>query len=166
MLFSYFAGQYASGPDGKNSGTFANVYNGGNQGTFDGMVIKVTSDGKQKWMKPLVGFQNDIITDITAVPGGFALSGYTNSTNRDFALKNYGEADSFIYVISVYGDLQTVSSYGGSAVDNARGICSNGKTVYVCGFTNSGDGSFANASVKGADSKGAAVVYQYNLETT
>lgn len=160
------AGQYASGPDGKNSGTFAEIYNGGNQGTFDGMIIKVTSDGKQKWMKPLIGFQNDIITDITAVPGGFALSGYTNSTNRDFALKNNGEADAFVYIISAYGDLQTVSSFGGSAVDNARGICSNGKTVYVCGFTNSADGSFANASVKGADSKGAALVYQYNLETT
>ena len=160
------AGQYASGPDGRNSGTFADIYNGGNQGTFDGMIIKITSDGKQKWMKPLVGFQNDYVTDITAVPGGFALSGYTNSTNRDFALKNNGEADSFVYIISAYGDLQTVSSYGGSAGDNARGICSNGKTVYVCGFTNSSDGSFANSSVKGSDSKGAAVVYQYNLETT
>lgn len=160
------AGQYASGADGKNSGTFAEIYNGGNQGTFDGMVIKVTADGKQKWMKPLIGFQNDVISDITAVPGGFALSGYTNSTNRDFALKNYGEADSFVYIISVYGDLQTVSSFGGSAVDNARGVCSNGKTVYICGFTNSADGSFANASVKGSDSKGAALIYQYNLETT
>ena len=160
------AGQYASGSDGRNAGTFADIYNGGNQGTFDGMIIKVTADGKQKWMKPLVGFQNDYVTDITAVPGGFALSGYTNSTNRDFALKNNGEADSFVYIISAYGDLQTVSSFGGSASDNARGICSNGKTVYVCGFTNSADGSFANASVKGADSKGAALVYQYNLETT
>ncbi len=160
------AGQYASGPDGRNAGTFADIYNGGNQGTFDGMVIKVSADGKMKWKKALIGFQNDIVTDITAVPGGFALSGYTNSTNRDFALKNNGEADSFVYVISAYGDLQTVSSFGGSAIDNARGICSNGKTVYICGFTNSGDGSFANASIKGTDSKGAAVVYQYNLETT
>ncbi len=159
------AGQYASGSDGRNAGTFAEIYNGGNQGTFDGMIIKVGADGKKKWMKPLIGFQNDYVTDIAAVPGGFALSGYTNSTNRDFALKNNGETDSFVYVISAYGDLQTVSSFGGSAADTARGICSNGKTVYICGYTNSGDGSFANASVKGADGKGAALVYQYNLQT-
>lgn len=159
------AGQYASGSDGRNAGTFAEIYNGGNQGTFDGMIIKVGADGKKKWMKPLIGFQNDYVTDIAAVPGGFALSGYTNSTNRDFALKNSGETDSFVYVISAYGDLQTVSSFGGSASDTARGICSNGKTVYICGYTNSGDGSFADASVKGADGKGAALVYQYNLQT-
>lgn len=159
------AGQYASGPDGRNAGTFADIYNGGNQGTFDGMVIKVGADGKKRWMKPLIGFQNDYVTDIAAVPGGFALSGYTNSTNRDFALKNSGETDAFVYIITAYGDLQTVSSFGGSAADNARGICSNGKTVYICGFTNSGDGSFANASVKGSDGKGAALVYQYNLQT-
>lgn len=159
------AGQYASGSDGRNAGTFAEIYNGGNQGTFDGMIIKVGADGKKKWMKPLIGFQNDYVTDIAAVPGGFALSGYTNSTNRDFALKNSGETDSFVYVISAYGDLQTVSSFGGSAADTARGICANGKTVYICGYTNSGDGSFADASVKGADGKGAALVYQYNLQT-
>lgn len=159
------AGQYAAGVNG-NSGTFKDIYNGGNQGTFDGMLIKLDTNGNQKWMKPLVGFQNDYISDITAVPGGFALSGYTNSTNRDFALKNSGEMDSFVYIVSAYGDLQTVSSFGGSSVDNARGICANGKTVYVCGFTNSADGSFANCSVKGADNKGAALVYQFNLETT
>ena len=107
-----------------------------------------------------------MLSNITAVPGGYALSGYTNSTNRDFALKNSGESDSFVYIITAYGDLQTVSSFGGSASDNARGICSNGKTVYICGYTNSGNGSFANASVKGSDGKGAAFVYQYNLETT
>ena len=101
-----------------------------------------------------------------AVPGGFALSGYTNSTNRDFSFANNGEMDSFVYIVSSYGDLQTVSSFGGSSVDNARGICSNGKTVYVCGFTNSADGSFKNCEVKGADGKGAALVYQFNLETT
>ncbi len=159
------AGQYAAGING-NSGTFAEVYNGGNQGTFDGAVIKVAANGKQKWLKTLVGFQNDFISDIAAVPGGYALSGYTNSTNRDFMFKNNGETDSFVYVMSAYGDLQTVSSFGGSAADSARSICSNGKTVYVAGFTNSADGSFLNCEVKGADSKGAALVYQFNLETT
>ncbi|MBQ9849294.1 MAG: hypothetical protein IJO36_01195 [Clostridia bacterium] len=159
------AGQYAAGPAG-NAGTFKDVYNGGSTGTFDGAVIKIGADGKQKWLKTLVGFQNDFISDIAAVPGGFALSGYTNSTNRDFMLKNNGELDAFVYTISAYGDLMTATSFGGSSVDNARAICSNGKTVYVAGFTNSADGSFLNSEVKGAEGKGAALVYQFNLETT
>lgn len=159
------AGQYAAGQNG-NSGTFKNIHNGGNPGTFDGVVIKVGADGNQKWIKTLVGFQNDFISDITPVPGGFALSGYTNSTNRDFAIKNNGQTDAFVYIISAYGDLQTVSSFGGGSVDNARAICSNGKTVYIGGFTNSADGTFLNAEVKGAENKGAAFIYQFNLETT
>lgn len=159
------AGQYATGPNG-NSGTFKDVYNGGSTGTFDGVVIKVGADGKQKWLKTLVGFQNDYISDIAPIPGGFALSGYTNSTNRDFMLKNNGELDAFVYTISSYGELMTATSFGGSSVDNARAICSNGKTVYIAGFTNSADGSFLNSEVKGAEGKGAALVYQFNLETT
>mgnify|MGYP003300366186 CR=1 FL=1 len=159
------AGQYAGGLKG-NSGTFKDIYNGGNAGTFDGVVIKVGANGKQKWLKPLIGFQNDFITDITPVPGGYALSGYTNSTNRDFAIKNNGEVDSFVYIISAYGDLQTVSSFGGSGADYARSICSNGKTVYACGFSQSADGTFLNTDVKGTEGRGAALVYQFNLETT
>ena len=159
------AGQYAAGQKG-NEGTFKDIHNGGNPGTFDGVVIKVGADGKQKWIKTLVGFQNDFVTDITPVPGGYALSGYTNSTNRDFSIKNSGQTDSFVYIISAYGDLQTVSSFGGGAVDNSRAVCANGKTVYVSGFTNSADGTFLNAEVKGAENKGAAFIYQFNLETT
>ncbi len=159
------AGQYAAGQNG-NSGTFKDIHNGGNPGTYDGVVIKVGADGNQKWIKTLVGFQNDFISDIAPVPGGFALSGYTNSTNRDFTIKNNGQMDSFVYIISSYGELQTVSSFGGGSVDNSRAICSNGKTVYVCGFTNSADGTFLNAEVKGAENKGAAFMYQFNLETT
>ena len=160
------AGQYASGQNGTNSGTFKDVHNGGSPGTYDGVVIKVGADGKQKWMKTIVGFQSDFITDITAVPGGYALSGYTSSTNRDFSIKNNGQTDAFVYVISAYGDLQTVSSFGGGSVDNARAVCANGKTVYIGGFTNSADGTFLDAEVKGAENKGASFIHQFNLETT
>jgi hypothetical protein len=165
------AGQYKSGRYGNNMGTFEGMYNAGNTGTADGMLVKLNPNGQNGegvigWTCPLAGFENEMITGIAKIEGGFAVSGYTASTNRDFAIKNNGEVDSFVYIVSAYGDLQTVSSFGGSGADYARSICSNGKTVYACGFSQSADGTFLNTDVKGTEGRGAALVYQFNLETT
>lgn len=158
------AGYYSSTSAG-NQGTFSEIRNGGNAGTVDGVVIKLTSAGDQKWITPLVGFQNDFVSDIVAIPGGYAVCGYSNSSNRDFAfLSGTSDFDSFVYTFSKYGDVKTHSSFGGSANDNARAICANGKTVYVSGMTNSADGAFADCSVKGSDGKGAGLVYEFKLE--
>lgn len=157
------AGYYSSTSAG-NQGTFANIRNGGNAGTVDGVILRLDSSGKQKWITPLVGFQNDFVSDIVAIPGGYAVCGYSNSTNRDFAFISAGNNfDSFIYTLSIYGDIKTHTSYGGTKNDNARTICSNGKTLFVSGMTNSGDGVFAECSVKGSDNKGAGVVYKFDL---
>lgn len=135
------AGQYAcSGTS--TDGTFADIYNGGNKGTTDGVIIRIGGDSKITWLLPLIGFENDFVTGIAKVPGGYAVSGYTNSTNRDFAIQNLGDKDAYVYVISEYGQTQTISSFAGSGADAARGICSNGSTVYVCGQTASKDGYF------------------------
>ncbi len=135
------AGQYScSGisPDG----TFAGFYNGGNKGTTDAVVIRINSESKIVWTLPLIGFENDVLTGIAKVPGGYAVTGYTTSTNRDFPIQNLGDKDAFIYVVSEYGKAQTIRSFAGSGVDAPRDICSNGSTVYVCGQTTSKDGYF------------------------
>lgn len=139
------AGQYScSGTS--TDGTFADIYNGGNKGTTDGAIIRIGSDSKITWLLPLIGFENDFITGIAKVPGGYAVSGYTNSTNRDFAIQNLGDKDAYVYVVSEYGQTQTISSFAGSGADMARGICSNGSTVYVCGQTASKDGYFKDTN--------------------
>ena len=157
------AGYYSSSQAG-NQGTFSEIRNGGNAGTVDGVVIKLSDSGEQKWITPLVGFQNDFVTDIVAIPGGYAVCGYSNSSNRDFDfLSDSNDFDSFVYTFSNYGDIKTHSSFGGTSNDNARAICANGKTLYLSGMTNSSDGVFADCSVKGADGKGAGVVYEFEL---
>lgn len=157
------AGYYSSTSAG-NQGTFSELRNGGNAGTVDGVILKLDASGEQKWITPLVGFQNDFISDIVAIPGGYAVCGYSNSSNRDFAFLSGGtDFDSFIYTLSNYGDIKTHSSYGGTSNDNARAICANGKILYLSGMTNSSDGVFAECSVKGSDGKGAGVVYEFEL---
>lgn len=157
------AGQYSSKASG-NEATFKGIYNGGNPGTYDGMILKINSDGSIGWFLPLIGFENDFITGIAKIGGGYAVSGYTTSTNRDFSINNRGNYDSFIYTLNNYGSKKNIYSLGGSMADNARGICSDGSTaLYLCGSTNSGDGYFASCEVKGTESSAAGFISKFNL---
>lgn len=159
------AGHYSTDNTGKNQFTFKSIYNGGTPGTLDGVVVKLDATGRILWILPLSGMDNDFVTGIVSVPGGYAVSGYTTSKTRDFqTIKNSGNYDAFVYVISEYGKTQTVSSFGGSGADNARGICGNGSTaVCLCGSTNSGDGYFGSAEHKGNENTAAAFVCQFIL---
>ena len=157
------AGQYSSKASG-NEATFKGIYNGGNPGTFDGMIVKINSNGSIGWFLPLIGFENDFITGITKVGGGYAVSGYTTSTNRDFSINNRGNYDSFIYTLNNYGSKKNIYSLGGSMADNARGICSDGSSaLYLCGSTNSGDGYFASCDIKGTENTAAGFISKFNL---
>lgn len=158
------AGQYSVTKEG-NSYSFKDFYNGGNAGTYDGMVVKFGSDGSRKWALPIVGFKTDIITDIVKIPGGYAVSGYTTSTNRDFAnLAGAGEYDAFIYAITEHGVLQTMSSFGGSGMDRIYSMASSGgTTIHVCGSSGSPDGIFANVTYKGTPEKQVGFVYEHKL---
>ncbi len=157
------AGQYSSKATG-NEATFKGIYNGGNPGTFDGMIVKINPNGNIGWYLPLIGFENDYITGITKIGGGYAVSGYTTSTNRDFSITNRGNYDSFIYTLNNYGAKGNIYSLGGSMADNARTICSDGSTVlYLCGSTNSGDGYFANCEAKASENKAVGFTSKFNL---
>lgn len=160
-----FAGNYSSGKGG-NTLFFKDITNGGSYGTQDGILVKFTSNGATRWIVPLKGYESDNITDIAKVSGGYAVSGYSASGNRDFAgssSKN-GDYNAFVYVVGEHGDLQTMNSFGGSRADNGRTICSDGKTtVFTCGSTNSEDGFVADFPVKGTDLAATAFVAKLSL---
>ncbi len=143
------AGYYSLSVKGDRTGaTFEDFNNGGTPGTMDGAIIKINSNGSTGWIKTLIGFDYDFVTGITAIPGGYAVSGYTKSTNRDFTSANLGDFDGYVYTLSTYGKLESMYSFGGSMTENPRGICSDGKSIYVGGSTSSSDGTFANGPVK------------------
>ncbi len=157
------AGQYSAASAG-NSGSFKGLYNGGDPGTFDGMIVKFNPNGTVGWLLPLIGFESDFITGITKIDGGYAVSGYTTSTNRDFSINNRGNYDTFVYTLNDYGSKRNIYSLGGSLADNARGICSDGSSsLYLCGSTNSGDGYFANCGAKGTESMAVGFLCRFDL---
>lgn len=158
------AGNYSVNVSGTGEGTtFEGFYNGGTAGTMDGAMVKVNADGSTGWVKTVVGFEHDFITGITAIPGGYAVSGYTKSTNRDFGITNVGDFDSFVYTVSIHGKLESIYAFGGTMTDNPRGICSDGKSLYVCGSTNSGDGMFSEGAVKSNGKLPVCFISRYQI---
>lgn len=158
------AGNYSVNTTGTGSDTtFKGMYNGGTAGTMDGAIIKVNSDGSTGWIRTVVGFEQDFITGIAAIPGGYAVSGYTKSTNRDFSVTNVGDFDSFIYTVSTQGKLESIYGFGGTMTDNPRGLCSDGESLYICGSTNSGDGIFSNGSVKSNGQLPVCFISRYQI---
>lgn len=156
------AGNYSSTTDG-NLYTFGDYYNGGRAGTLDAFIMALDSGSHKRWLLPLIGYENDYISSITAVPGGYAVCGYTESTNRDFVSTNLGDSDCYVYVVSQYGKAQTYTTFGGSDADRAMGICSNGYSLYTVGTSTSGDYAFSSCDYKGAEEKNIGFAVKYTL---
>lgn len=157
------AGHYASKSDG-NMYSFKGVYNGGNPGTLDGMIVKLDAAGITRWIRPLIGFENDYITGIAGIKGGYVVCGYTKSSNRNFPFPNKGDHDSFIYTIGDDSRIGTFCTFAGGKSDNARAVCSNGESVYVSGSTNSSDLFFEKCEPKASENACAAFVCRFNIK--
>ncbi len=157
------AGSYKCGKGG-NSGSLAGYYNGGKSNTYDGVIIKLDATGKVSWMETLVGYENDRVTGIAPVKGGYIFCGFTTSTNRDFAFTNKGDFDWFLGSITDQQRKGTSANYGGSKADRAMNICSNGdNAVYCCGDTYSSDGDLAECDAKSNGSILTGFNFKYDV---
>lgn len=157
------AGQYSVSAKAGNNGSFGDIYNGGTAGTQDGVIVKFKADGSRAWTTPLIGFESDFVTDITRIKNGYAVSGYSASNNRDFQGMGKGNFDSFVYTLSNGGKAEKLYHFGGSSSDNARTICSDGTSLYVCGSTNSTDGDFKGMTPAPSSDNSVGVIRCYNL---
>lgn len=157
------AGQYSATAKEGNIYSFKKIYNGGTGGTYDGVIVKFKSDGSTSWVTPLIGFESDYITDITRISNGYAVCGYSASSNRNFQSLGKGDYDAFIYTLNNYGETEKIYSLSGSAADNARSICASGDLLYVSGSTNSSDGAFEGLSPAGTADEAAGVLRCYKL---
>lgn len=143
--------------DGR-AGTFSDVFNGGNAGSGDGAIIKIDSNGKVAWKTMMIGFGVDNITNIVATPTGYAVSGYSTSTNRDFAnMTGYGDYDCFVVCFNKLGAKQNFIAFGGSETDMLHGLCvTKDNNLFVCGSTCSNDYNFEKQSVTASANSAAA----------
>lgn len=157
------AGQYSVSAKEGNSGSFKGIYNGGTAGTLDGFIVKYNANGSRTWTTPLIGFESDFITDITRIKNGYAVSGYSESNNRDFQGMGQGNFDSFVYTLTKSGEKEKLVHFGGSSSDHSRTICATGSNLYVCGSTNSTDGTFEGMTPAPSGDNDVGVARCYKL---
>ncbi len=138
------AGNYtmisATSPDGTLEGIH-------NCGDTDALAIRLNKNGERQWYRIISGFYDDYITDVVKTDGGFAMTGYTTSSNREFSsIGNKGGTDGFVYFLDVNGTAVNVLSQAGYGDDAALCLAysSGNRELLVAGSTDSTDGSFAD----------------------
>lgn len=162
---SLFIGGYSNSSDFPtlNAGTF---YQGTVAGTYDGFISRFTLSGAMAWSTYFGGNSTDRIHGLTLSNDAVWIAGTTSSTNMPLfnpggssfnQSVNSGFNDGFISKFNFNGTLQWSSYFGASFSDFITSIASDGKNVFVGGYTNSnnlftlnpGNGGFFQASNAG-----------------
>ncbi len=128
-------------------GTLSDIHNCG--GT-DALLFSIGTYGTLSWTKVLSGYGNDYITDIAKGSKGYAVTGYTTSSNREFAsMGNLGETDGFVCYVNSSGVTLSMNAQAGTSEDSASCVACIGASYVVAGKTKSDNGSFAEHSGSG-----------------
>ena len=84
---------------------------------FDFFLLKFSSDDELQWSKTIGGSEDDKANDVIQTQdGGFAVLGYTESTDEDVT-ENAGSRDFWIVKLTISGDLLWQKSFGFSGLD-------------------------------------------------
>ena len=144
------AGNYELIPSQTPDGSLSGIHHCGN---IDALVFGIDSDGERSWVNILSGYENDFITDIISANGGYVVTGYTESYNREFSgTGNEGYHDGFVSFISSSGSTVKTLPQAGSGEDMAECLVSTTDgTVYVMGKTQSDDVDFEDLNPYSTD---------------
>ncbi len=114
--------------------TWASYYAGG---AGDGDIFSISTDGANVWL--------------TGVSDGMGFPTHNAGGSAYFQGSFVGSSDLIILEFSTCGQLIWATYYGGSGYDLSTSICSDGKNVWVTGYTNSGN--FKTRTLAGAYNK-------------
>ncbi len=123
-----------------------------NQGSSDGLIVKLTEDGETEWIYCYGGSAADSFSDVVeTVVGTYIVTGTTYSNDGDF-IGNHGGADVLFLKLSSSGAYNLSKCFGGSGYDYGGSviatICGN---YALCATAGSSDGdvseSFGNDDV-------------------
>jgi len=99
-------------------------------GDADVFAVKTDAYGNTDWQRAYGGTGRDYGYCACEVPGGYVVAGYTTSFGS-------GKEDVYVLRITTGGDTLWTRAYGGSAPDEARGVCAAGDGCVVAGRTES-----------------------------
>ncbi len=137
---------------GKSNSEIITKYGIGNNGKYDAIIVKFTSDGTVSWAKNFGGSNNDIFFAIVELVDGYVAVGTTYSDDIDIVGYNGGSSDALIVKYNKQGDVIYKKCYGGSGrYELFKDIIIDGEDVVVIGSV--------NGSYKTGDLEGAAMLY-------
>jgi hypothetical protein len=149
----YVTGMYSNGCQ-FGSQTLS-TYNGP---WFDIFLAKYDSNGNLQWVKTAGGDYDDVGWGVTMDNAGkIYITGEYNAYNFEYNLTTTGMADVFVACYNTSGVLQWAKGGGGSAIDRARGIGTDGTNIFITGQFGS-TANFGSHSVTSADSSDVFIV--------
>lgn len=137
----------------------------GTSNSMDAIIVKYNQHGKVVWKKVVGGAQTDYLLGIEpSVDGDYVMTGFSASTDGDFAGLNHGAEDAMILKIRDNGNSYTdvwTRTFGGSGAERLRGIVTLPDGGYaIAGNSNSTNGVFAGTGKGGDD----AMVVKFNQD--
>jgi len=117
----------------------------GNHGGSDIIIIKLDASGNKQWAKVLGGTLHDYCGHlVTTTDGGYALCGYSTSSNGDIS-SNKGGFDYLLMKLDAAGNKVWDKTFGGSSSEYAYDLIVTTDGGYmITGSTNSSDGDVSN----------------------
>lgn len=123
-----------------------------NKGSYDGIVIKYTTDGDVTWKRNYGGSSGDYFYGIASTIDGYTIVGNSSSTNGDLEGLNKGGTDAIMVKYNTSGNVVLKKNYGGTSSDYFYGLASNASGCIPVGNSYSTDGDMAGLSKGGFDS--------------
>ncbi|MBK6996275.1 MAG: T9SS type A sorting domain-containing protein [Lewinellaceae bacterium] len=122
----------------------------GHHGSFDYMVVKLSSSGEVVWDKVYGGSSIDQAFDIQpTTDGGFVVIGHTQSVNGD-VLNNNGGKDFWVLKLNEAGEISWQKTLGGSMGESGYSIRQTNDGGYILGgFTWSTNGDLSGSGNQG-----------------
>lgn len=131
-------GYLVSGDTESNNGEIT-----GSHGSSDAWVLKLDGQGRPQWSKVYGGSDFDQIGAIRAIPGGYVLTGLTNSADGDvkgYHPPSYIGSDVLVIRIDPAGNLVWAKAYGGTEDEVATAMVAVPDGMVVTAYTDSNNG--------------------------
>ncbi len=118
----------------------------GDQYTIEGVDEVPTNFEGITWTKTFGGSGDDTPRSvIQTADGGYAILGFSDSTDGDLAIKNLNVNDYWLLKLDVNGNIEWQNNYGGSGDDRGQQIIQTADGGYaVTGYAESDDGDGSN----------------------
>ncbi|MBQ7541999.1 MAG: hypothetical protein IJT44_06890 [Clostridia bacterium] len=115
-----------------------------NQGDTDAFLVRLDEYLNVEWVKTFGGLEQDTITGVTKIKGGFAAVGSSKSTNGAFSFLGSGDTDAFVLTVSENGSEIGKTALNGTKFDQAMAVAANGPRHFaVVGQTTSATNMFS-----------------------